>query len=154
MTTIEAARRFLDQQARVAVWYTQYEGRDEFIRYANRLFAETFGATVEQILEKQRYRLVNPSGTPDEVIDQYKDEDIQAIEHGSFFARSSVDSEKDIVVVKLRFDQGMLGLFKFVDATPSGPRFIWQDVDVELRGIVERVRPDCLEEPPFSNRHQ
>ncbi|MAG92603.1 MAG: hypothetical protein CMJ48_02455, partial [Planctomycetaceae bacterium] len=60
MNTIEAARRFLDEQERVAAWYTEYEGRYEFIRYANSLFAETFGTTVDQVLEKQRYHLVNP----------------------------------------------------------------------------------------------
>lgn len=145
MGTIESVQSFLDQQAGVAIWYAEYEGRDESISYANPCFSEAFGMPVDEILEKKRYRLVNPPDTSAEVIEQYKDEDLKAIREGLFFSRSSFEHGKDIVVVKLRFDRGILGLFKVVDSEPVGVKETWQDLDAEMLGIVQAVRLDLFE---------
>ena len=145
MKTIESARPFLDQQAKVAIWYTEYKGRVEAIRYANRYFSETFGIPVEEILERKRYHLVNPPDTPDDVIEQYKAEDKKAMKNGNFLSRAPFETGKDIVVVKLRFDRGMLGLFQIVDAGTGDEKVTLQDLDEEIRGAVRGVRPDLFE---------
>lgn len=145
MHDIESVRPLLDQQAHVASWYTEYEGRNEAIRYANKVFSETFGIPVDQILERERYHLVNPPETPGDLIEQYKDEDIEAIQRGSFLNRNPLHPGKDIVVVKLRFDQGMLGLFKIVDSEPPGPQLTLRELDADILSILQQVRPDLLE---------
>ncbi len=139
METIESAQAFLDQQARVAIWYTEYEGRDETIRYANPCFSEAFNISIDDILEKKKYHLVNPPDTSEEVIEQYKDEDIAAMRDGCFLSRSPAEPGKDIEVVKLRFDQGMLGLFKVVDAEPDVGKISLQNLNVELQGIIQAM---------------
>ena len=145
METIESVKPKLDQQVNVAIWYTEYEGRNEAIRYANGHFSETFGISVDEILEKKRYHLVNPPDTPEELIEQYKDEDMAAMKDGSFLNRGPFGSGKDIVVVKLRFDQGMLGLFKLVDSVSGDGELKLGDVDAEILEVVRAVRPDLFE---------
>ncbi len=146
MNTIESAREFLDRQADVAVWYTEYEGRDEAIAYANGVFSWTFGISIEQILEAKRYHLVNPPDTPEQVIEQYKDEDLAAMRDGCFFARNPLEQGQSIEVVKLRFDQGMLGLFRILDTDPADTPVALTDFDPAILTIVRQVRPDLLPE--------
>jgi len=146
MNTIESARQFLDQQADVAVWYAEYQGRSEAIAYANNVFSQTFGISIEQILAAKRYHLVNPQGTPEHVIEQYKDEDLAAMRDGCFFARNPLDKSQSIEVVKLRFDQGMLGLFKILDTGPADTPVGLKDFDRAILAIVHQVRPDLLPE--------
>ena len=144
MKTIESARPFLDRQTDVAVWYTQYHGSREEIAYANNVFSQTFGIPVEQILAVKRYHLVNPPDTPEDVIEQYKDEDRTAIRDGCFFARNPLGQSQPIEVVKLRFDEGMLGLFRILDAAPTDSPADLRDVDQDLLAVVREVRPDLL----------
>ena len=144
MKTIESARPFLDRQNNVAVWYTQYDGSREEIAYANSVFSQTFGIPVEQILAAKRYHLVNPPDTPDHVIEQYKDEDRTAIRTGCFFARNPLGEGQSIEVVKLRFDEGMLGLFRILDAAPTDCPTSLKDLDRELLAVIREVRPDVL----------
>lgn len=142
MNTIESAWLYLDQQTKLAVWYTDYNGSTETIRYANEYFAEIFGIPVAQILDKKRYQLVNPPDTPDEVIERYKEEDHEAMEHGIFLTRGAFETGKDIVVVKLRFDQGMLGFFKIVDSQADKAEITLQDLDADFLNVLRQVRPD------------
>lgn len=145
MDTIESAWIFLDQQPKLAIWHVDYEGSTETIRYANGYFAEIFGIPVAQILDKKRYQLVNPPDTPDEVIERYKEEDREAIEHGVFLAREAFAPGKDIVVVKLRFGGGMLGLFKIVDSQSGDSEIHLQDLDADFLNVLRQVRPDLLD---------
>jgi len=145
MDMIQSARSFLDQQSDIAVWYTEYEGRSETIAYANGYFADIFGIPVDQILEKKRYHLVNPPDTPDEVIERYKDEDREAMKLGIFLTRGPFEASKDIVVVKLRFDKGMLGLFKIVDSQSDDSEIAVQDLELDFLNVLRLVRPDLLE---------
>ena len=144
MESMEAAHRFLNKQENVAIWYTQYEGRDEAIYYANGCFSEIFGIPVDEILKKKRYHLVNPPDTPQEVIERYKDEDRTAMRDGSFLSRGPFETGKDIVVVKLRFDRGMLGLFKLVDSKPGNDRITLQNLDGEILDVVRGMRLEHL----------
>jgi hypothetical protein len=146
MHTIESARQFLDHQADVAVWYAEYQGRSEAIAYANSVFSQTFGISIEQILVAKRYHLVNPQDTPEHVIEQYKDEDLAAMSDGCFFARNPLGQSQSIEVVKLRFDQGMLGLFKILDTGPADTPIALKDFDPAILAIVHQVRPDLLPE--------
>ncbi len=146
MNTIESARQFLDRQADVAVWYAEYQGRSEAIAYANNAFSQTFGISIEQILEAKRYHLVNPQDTPEHVIEQYKDEDLATMKDGCFFARSPLEQSQFIEVVKLRFDRGMLGLFKILDRVPADAAVGLNGFDRAILAIVQRVRPDLLSE--------
>lgn len=144
MNTIESARQFLDRQADVAVWYAEYQGRSEAIAYANNVFSQTFGISIERILVVKRYHLVNPQDTPQHVIEQYKDEDLAAIRDGYFLARGPLEQSQSIEVVKLRFDQGMLGLFKILDTGPADAPVGLKDFDRAILAIVHQVRPDLL----------
>ena len=146
MNTIESARPFLDRQTDVAVWYAEYQGRSEAIAYANNVFSQTFGISIEQILVAKRYHLVNPQDTPEHVIEQYKDEDLAAMRDGCFFARNPLEQGQSIEVVKLRFDQGMLGLFKILDTGPADTPVGLKDFDRAILAIVHQVRPDLLPE--------
>ena len=146
MDTIESARSFLDGQADVAVWYATYQGHTEAITYANNVFSQTFGISVEQILVARRYHLVNPPDTPEHVIEQYKEEDGVAIRDGCFFARSPVAQGQSIEVVKLRFDEGVLGLFRILDAAPTDTPARLRDFDQHILAVVREVRPDLLPE--------
>ena len=146
MNTLESARPFLDRQSDVAVWYTQYHGSREEIAYANNVFSQTFDMPVEQILAARRYHLVNPPDTPEHVIEQYKDEDRTAIRDGCFFARNPLGESQSIEVVKLRFDEGMLGLFMILDAAPTDRPTELKDFDRGLLAVVREVRPDLLSE--------
>ena len=146
MNTIGSARPFLDQQTDVAVWYTEYDGSCEAIMYANNVFSQTFGISVEQILAVKRYHLVNPPDTPEHVIEQYKEEDHAAIRDGCFFARNALGQSQSIEVVKLRFDEGMLGLFRIRDVAPTDTPAGLEDLDPALLAIVRKVRPDLLSE--------
>ena len=102
--------------------------------------------SIEQILVAKRYHLVNPQDTPEHVIEQYKDEDLAAMRDGCFFARSPLEQSQSIEVVKLRFDQGMLGLFKILDTGPADAPVGLQDFDRAILAIVHQVRPDLLPE--------
>lgn len=144
MDTIESARSFLDGQADVAVWHATYQGDTEAIVYANNVFSRTFDISIEQILELRRYHRVNPPDTPEHVIEQYKQEDHVAIRDGYFFARSPLEQSQSIEVVKLRFHEGVLGLFKILDAaSPDTPASL-KDLDPAILAVVQRVRPDLL----------
>lgn len=144
MNTIESARSFLDQQTSVAVWYAEYRDHCEAIVYANNVFSEAFGISVEQILVAKRYHLVNPPDTPEHVIEQYKEEDRAAIRDGLFFARNPLGQSQSIEVVKLRFDEGMLGLFRTLDAAHGGPPSGLKDLDPAILAIVCQVQPDLV----------
>ncbi len=144
MKTIESAKLFLDQQSNIAIWYAEYEDRSEAIRFANEKFSQTFGIPVEQIIEKSRYHLVNPPQTPAETIEQYRNEDFVAMEQGCFFSCSPFEPGKDIIVVKIRFDQGILGLFKIVDAKQDQSNFELQNLDEEMAVILQQLRPESL----------
>ncbi len=146
MNTIESARQFLDQQADVAVWYAEYEGRSEAIAYANSVFSQTFGISIEQILVAKRYHLVNPQDTPEHVIEQYKNEDLAAMRDGCFFACNPLEQSQSIEVMKLRFDQGVLGLFKILDTGLTDKPIGLEDFDPAILAIVHQVRPDLLPE--------
>ncbi len=146
MNTIESARPFLDGQTDVAVWYAEYRGRTEAIAYANIVFSRAFDISIEQILAAKRYHLVNPQDTPEHVIEQYKDEDLAAMKDGCFFARSPLEQGQSIDVVKLRFDQGMLGLFKILDPGAAGSTVGLKDLAPAILAIVQQVRPDLLRE--------
>lgn len=145
MKTIDSAKSFLDQQTDVAIWYAEYEDRCEAIRYANENFSQTFGISIDQIIERSRYHLVNPPETPSEIIEQYKNEDLEAIEQGCFLSCSPVEAGKNIVVVKLRFDQGVLGLFKIIDSQQTSPKITWQDLDEEIASILQQLQPGFFE---------
>ncbi len=146
MNTIESARQFLDRQADVAVWYTEYQGRNEAIAYANNVFSQTFGISIERILVAKRYHLVNPPDTPEHVIERYKEEDLAAMRDGCFFARNPLEQGQSIEAVKLRFDQGMLGLFKILDTRPTDAPVELNDFDRAILDVVHQVRPDLLPE--------
>lgn len=145
METIDAARSFLDQQAALAIWYASYDGPEESVAYANPLFCESFGLSSDEALERRRYHLVNPPETTSETIAQYKAEDRQAMERGYFLQRSPIGDGRDIIVLKLRFDQGILGLFKFVAGELPNSRNRPGDLDADFRVIVEKFDEDLLE---------
>ena len=144
MNTIRSARPFLDRQTDVAVWYTEYHGSCEAIMYANNVFSQSFGISVEQILVAKRYHLVNPPDTPEHVIEQYKEDDRAAIRNGCFFARNPTGQSQSIEVVKLRFDEGMMGLFRILDVAPTDTPAGLKDFDRALLAVVHKVRPDLL----------
>ena len=140
METIAAAHSFLDRQESLAIWQAAYHELEESIVYANPFFCETFGLTLDDVLERRRYHLVNPPDTTTETIAQYKAEDRQAMEDGYFLQRSPVGDDRDIVVLKLRFDQGILGMFKFIDSDLPGPLNDPNDLDADFRAVVEMVK--------------
>ncbi len=145
MDTIAVAQSFLDQNERLSIWYAAYEGTEEAVLYANPLFCKTFGHTLDEVLERKRYHLINPPETPATTIEQYKTEDRAAIERGYFVQRSVVEPGKDIVVLKVRFDQGIIGMFKVIDS--NDPRSINApgDLDADFRSVIESLRADLLE---------
>lgn len=145
MKTITAAQPFLDRQVNLAIWHAAYEGSEESILHANPLFCETFGLTLAEILERKRYRLVNPPNTPAGVIEQYKAEDREAIERGYFLQRGPFETGKDILVLKLHFDQGILGMFKVIDSDLPGPANLPSDLDADFREVIESLMPDLLD---------
>ena len=147
MDTIHSVRAFLDRQPNVAVWYSEYTGREEAILYANSVFSQTFGIPVNQILELRRYELVNPPDTPEHVIEQYREEDRAAMRDGCFFARSAVDNDQYIEVVKLRVDTGMLGLFRIFSTHEFAPSDALIEFDSEILAIVTHLRPDIPLDP-------
>ena len=49
-------------------------------------------------------------------------------------------------MVKLRFDQGMLGLFKILDTGPTDTPVGLKDFGRAILAIVRQVRPDLLPE--------
>ncbi len=144
MKTIESAKLFLDQQNNVAIWYAQYKGRCETIRYANKKFAQTFCIPIDQIIERARYHLVNPPETPAETIEQYRNEDLEAIAQGYFLSCNPIEPGKEIVVIKLRFDQGILGLFKIIDARQVDGKFTLKNLDKEITHILQQLQPNLL----------
>ena len=145
MKTIADAQSFLDQNEQLAIWYAVYEGTEEAVLYANPLFCETFGHTKEYVLERRRYHLINPPETPAATIEQYKTEDGEAIERGYFLQRSPVEAGSDIVVLKIRFDQGIMGMFKVIDSNASQPADSPCELDADFRRVMKSLRPDLLE---------
>lgn len=139
METITDIRPFLDQQESLAIWYAAYEGPEESVTYANPLFCEMFDRTLDEILELQRYQFVNPPDTTAETIAQYKAEDRQAMEKGHFLQRNPIGDGRDIVVLKLRFDRGVLGMFKFVDAGTPGDMNTTDDLDADFRAVCDKL---------------
>jgi len=101
---LKEIRGFLDARPH-AVWYTRYKASNEFVEYANQEFAKAFGLTVAKVLKKKKYKKINPPGAP---IQQYKDEDRIAMEKGIFLLRGGSPA---ITVVKVRFADGILGMF-------------------------------------------
>ena len=144
MKIIESAKSFLDQQNNVAIWYAQYEGCCEAIRYANEKFSQTFGIPIDQIIERSRYHLVNPPETPAETIEQYRNEDLEAIAQGYFLSCNAIEAGKEIVVVKVKFDQGILGLFKTIDARQDDSEYTLKNLDKEITHILQQLQPDLF----------
>ncbi len=101
---IEKIRKFLDSRPH-AVWYTRYRGDLEFVEYVNREFASAFGLTVDEVLKRKKYRKINPAGAP---VGRYKREDRIAMQKGIFLLRGG---DPAITVVKVRFADGILGMF-------------------------------------------
>jgi PAS domain-containing protein len=145
METIAAAQSLLDRQENLAIWHAAYEGSEESILYANPLFCETFDLPLADILERKRYRLVNPPDTPADTIERYKAEDREAIERGYFLQCSPFETGKNILVLKLRFDRGVLGMFKIVDSNLPGPANLPRELDADFRRIIESLRADLLD---------
>lgn len=143
MNTIAAAQSLLDRQENLATWYAAYTGTEETVLYANPLFCQTFNLTLNEILERQRYHLINPPETAPETIEQYKAEDREAIERGYFLQRSPTEPGKDILVLKLRFDHGILGMFKFVDSGLPSTN-LPGDLDADFLSVLEGLRPEIL----------
>ncbi len=144
MDSIDAARSFLDQQNNVAIWYAEYKGRDEYIRYANKCFSEAFDIPVQQILARGKYHLVNPPGTSEATIESYKDEDQKALDSGIFINRSPLQPGKDILVVKLRFDRGILGLFKTIESDPVSENITLKNMEPEIHVVIQKTCPDLV----------
>ncbi len=142
METISDARSFFDQQGSLAIWYAKYEESEESVVYANPLFCETFGLSLDEVLERRRYHLVNPPETTPETIAQYKTEDRQAMDNGFFVQRTPIGAGRDIVVFKIRFGQGILGMFKFVDSNLPGSPDAPGDLDVDFRRVLKKVMQD------------
>lgn len=144
MNTIKSLRHILDQQSEIAIWYAEYAGRNEAIRYANEKFADAFGLSIDEILKRKTYALVNPPETTAETLEQYKNEDFAAMQSGSFVSRSQVSPEQDIIVVKLPIDRGVFGLFKIVDSALSTSVFSLMDLDDDLQNVVRLACPHLL----------
>jgi len=140
METIATTHSFFGRQESLAIWHAAYHDLEESIVYANPFFCETFGLTLDEVLEHRRYHLVNPPDTTAETIAQYKAEDRQAMEDGAFLQRSPAGDDRDIVVLKLRFDQGILGMFKFIDSDLPGLLNDLKDLDEDFRSVVEQVK--------------
>jgi PAS domain-containing protein len=102
--TLKEMRDFLDNRPH-AVWYTRYQGGSEFVEYANQEFAKAFGLTVDKVLKKKKYKAINPPGAP---VQRYKKEDRIAMKKGIILLRGS---DPAITVVKVRFVDGILGMF-------------------------------------------
>ena len=145
MNTITDAQSFLDQNERLSIWYSEYEGTEEAVLYANLLFCETFGHSLDEVLERKRYHLINPPETSLATIEQYKSEDRAAIDRGYFVQRSVVEPGKDILVLKIRFDRGIVGMFKLIDSNHPGPTNAPRDLDAGFRSVVESLRPELLD---------
>lgn len=145
MSTVNTFRNSLNELTEIAVWYAEYDGRNESIKYVNEKFATTFGLSIEQILERQTYVLVNPSETTAATIEQYKNEDFEAMQHGSFVSRSRMSTTEDVVVVKLPVDQGVLGMFRIVDSAPIVSDFTLLDLDEEFQSLVRLVSPHLFD---------
>ena len=145
MDTIAAAQPLLDRQENLAIWHAAYEGSEESILHANPLFCETFGFSLAEILERKRYSLVNPPDTPPKVIEQYKPEDREAIDRGYFLQRGPFETGKDILVLKIRFDRGILGMFKIINADLPGPAKQPRDLDADFHRVIKALRPDLLD---------
>lgn len=145
MNTIADARSFLDQIEQLSIWYAEYEGTEEAVRYANLLFCQTFGHTLEEVLERKRYHLINPPETPAATIEQYKSEDREAIQRGYLLQRSEVEPGKDVVVLKIGFDRGIIGMFKIIDSNATGPASAPRDLDADFRSVIESLQTDLLD---------
>jgi len=145
MNTITTAQPLLDQNENCSVWYAAYNRTEEAVLYANPLFCQTFGHSLEEIVARKRYYLINPPETPAATIEQYITEDQQAIERGYFLQRSVVKAGKDILVLKIRFDQGIIGMFKIIDSNDRRPANSPRDLDTDFRRVIESLRPDLLD---------
>lgn len=145
MNSIAAAQPFLDRQENLAIWYADYNGSEESVLYANPLFCDTFNLSLIEVRERSRYQLVNPPDTPAETIEQYKTEDREAIERGYFLQRSSAEGSKDIVVLKIRFDRGILGIFKFIDSSQPGPINAPRDLDADFQSVLKTLEMNLLD---------
>ena len=144
MNTIADAKSLLDQNDHLSIWYAAYKGTEETVLYANPLFCKTFGHSLEEILARKRYELVNPPDTPAATIEQFKAEDREAMERGFFLQRSVVEPGKDILVLKIRFDQGIIGMFKLIDSNDRSQTDSPHDLDVDFRSVTESLRTDLL----------
>jgi len=142
--TIDHVCKLLDAQTTIAIWYTIYDGCDEAICYANECFASAFGLTSSEVLDRKRYHLVNPPQTPAKTIEQYKREDQHAIESGYYYSRNPVDENTYITVLKIRFAEGMLGMFIFSDVSESEPGPALENLNPKFTLLVQRLRPDLI----------
>ena len=138
MNTVET-RDFFNQQGSLAIWQAEYDGSEESVVYANPLFCEIFSLTLDEVLARRRYHLVNPPDTAAETIAEYRAQDREAMKNGYFLHRSSLGDGQDIIVLKLRFDQGILGMFKFVASDLRGSPTAPSDLDADFRGVLEKV---------------
>jgi len=144
MKTITNAQSCLDQNQTCSIWYAANKGPEEAVLYANPLFCKTFGLSLEEVIERKCYQLINPPETPAAAIEQYKAEDREAIERGYFLQRSFAETGKDILVLKFRFDQGIIGIFKIIDSKDPQPAIAPRDLDADFRSVLESLRPDLL----------
>ena len=80
MNTIDDAQSFLDKSEHLSIWYAAYKGTEEAVLYANPLFCETFGCSLEEIVKRKRYQFINPPKTTAATIEQYIAEDREAVE--------------------------------------------------------------------------
>ncbi len=145
MNTIAEAQPLLDQNESCSIWYAAYEATEEAVLYANPLFCKTFGQSLEQIVARKRYHLINPPETPAATIKQYVAEDQQAIERGYFLQRSAIEAGKDILVLKIRFDQGIIGMFKIIDSNARCLANLPSDLDADFCNVLKSLRPDLLD---------
>ncbi len=138
MDSIESARDFLDQQLSLAIWYAEYVGDDEFIRFANPTFAEIFNLSVSEILQREKYHLVNPPETSKETLQQYKSEDQHAMKSGHYLAVVPTGEQEQLIVLKLKFDNGILGLFKTIESAEESNSSL-QNLDDDFQEVLKRL---------------
>jgi PAS domain-containing protein len=144
MKTINSVKSFLEQPKTIGIWYAEYDGEKEEVLFVNQFFSQTFGLSIEEILKRKKYQLINPPDTSSETIEQYKSEDREAMEKGYFLSHSRMDSAEERVVLKLGFDQGIVGIFTTLDYAFDGEVFTLNDLGTEIREILQKLRSDLL----------
>jgi len=146
MPLSDSVHLLLDQQTHLAIWYAEYTDCEEVVCYANNRFSEIFGLSTAQILERKKYHLINPPETSAETIEQYRQEDFEAMQAGYYFNSCPMDAGKQLIVIKLSFAQGILGLFKIIDTKSENVSpVVMKDLDPDFRNLLQELRPELLE---------